>query len=112
MAEKRNPKTGRPRYKGNNGDKTRRVTSRRIRRENGLAHLKPPKFKDYLTLSEVALAIPIDPIWLKRLEAQDRIPRAARVPMGKLQMRLWSPEQVEEIRTIIEGHKIGRPKES
>jgi len=103
----KNPKTG-VKF-GGAADHGRQITGRRMR-QTGLEHLKPPRFKDYKTMSEVAAEIPVDGRWLRRLEAEDRIPRAQRVPMGKLEMRLWSPEQVEEIKRIIEGHKVGRPK--
>jgi hypothetical protein len=78
-----------------------------------LQHLKPKKFRDYLTLGEVAMKLGHDPRWLTRLEAAGRIPKATRVDHGKLSYRLWSPAQVEEIRTIIQSHKPGpRPKGS
>lgn len=112
---KNNPKTGRPPYDGMNP--SREVTSRVIRRTTlagtrSLDYLKPKRFKNYMTLSEVALFVPVDPSWLKRLEAEGRIPIAARVPMGKLEVRLWSPAQAEEIKRIIEGHHVGRPPKS
>jgi hypothetical protein len=109
-ARKKNPKTGK-KVSAFPYDHHRKTTGRKMR-ATGLSHLKPRKFKDYLTMGEAAALIPVDPRWLRRLEAEDRIPRAQRVPMGTLEMRLWSPEQVEEIRTIIEGHKVGRPKTS
>jgi hypothetical protein len=74
--------------------------------------IKPPRFKDYMTKSEVSIKLSVDPRWLERLEAAGRIPRAMRVEHGKLGYRLWSPAQVEEIREIIKGHKVGRPKNS
>jgi hypothetical protein len=74
--------------------------------------IKPPQFKDYLTKSEVSIKLSVDPRWLERLEAAGRIPKAARVAHGKLEYRLWSPKQVEEIRQIMEGHRVGRPKSS
>jgi hypothetical protein len=74
--------------------------------------IKPPRFKDYMTLGEVSLKLGHDPRWITRLEAAGRIPKATRVAHGKLDYRLWSPAQVEEIRQIIKGHKVGRrPKD-
>lgn len=110
-ARKKNPKTGQHFHDAQAYDRHRKTSGRMMRR-TGLAHLKPKKFKDYKTMSEVAAEIPVDTRWLRRLESEDRIPRAQRVPMGTLQMRLWSPEQVEEIKTIIAQHKVGRPKGS
>lgn len=74
-----------------------------------LSYFKPARFKDYLTLAELAEFIPCDPSWIKQLERDGRIPKAARVKRGKLSIRLWSPEQANEIRQIISTHKVGRP---
>ncbi len=100
-----------PRKKAKTGRKPYTVTVKR-RRASGprdISYLKPPKFKHYLTLSEMAEFVPCDPTWLKFLEREERIPKAQRVQHGQLMVRLWSPEQAEEIRTIIDGHKVGRP---
>lgn len=75
-----------------------------------LDYFKPPKFKDHLTLAELALQIGKDPSWIRVLEAEGRIPKAVRVPRGKLQIRLWSPEQADEIAKIISKHRPGRPR--
>lgn len=94
------------------GDKYSGLAIRRKNRGRGprnLDYLKPPKFRNYLTIGEVAEFVPVDPKWLVRLEKADRIPRAQRVQRGKLSVRLWSPKQAEEIRRIIEGHHVGRP---
>jgi hypothetical protein len=48
---------------------------------------------------------------LRKLERAGRIPMAKRVQRGKLSIRLWSPEQHDEIIRIIDGHQVGRPKE-
>jgi hypothetical protein len=105
----------RKKFSGNQGGKN--ATGARARGQGakgprGLDYLKPKKFRDYLTSSELALFVPCDPRWLKRLEEQGRIPEAQRVPMGELQIRLWSPEQAKEIKSIILGHQRGRPSNS
>jgi hypothetical protein len=71
--------------------------------------MKPKGFEDYFTLKETSLAVQRDPAWLRKLEAADRIPKAHRVKVGKLSVRLWSPRQVDEIRTVISRMKRGRP---
>jgi hypothetical protein len=86
---------------------TRRY-SMKVRRDTG--YLKPKKFQDYMTLSEVASAVERDPSWIRLLEANDRIPKATRIKRGQLQIRLWSPAQVDEIRAIIATHRPGRPQ--
>lgn len=75
-----------------------------------VAYLKPAKFKDYLTLTELAEYVLRDPSWIRLLESEDRIPRAQRIKRGKLQIRLWSPEQAEEVKAIIATHHPGRPR--
>lgn len=112
MAEKRSKKTGRRVATGQNAE--RRITTNRAKGkamggQRTLDYMKPERFKDYLTITELAIFVPADISWIRKLEREDRIPKAQRVPMGKLQIRLWSPEQAEEIKQIIRGHKIGRP---
>lgn len=74
-----------------------------------LGYFKPPRFKNHMTLAEMAEFIPCDPSWLRWLEREGRIPKAARVKRGKLSIRLWSPAQANEIKEIISNHKVGRP---
>lgn len=74
-----------------------------------VSYLKPKKFQTYLTLSELSREIGKDPSWLRALEKEGRIPKASRAKRGKLEVRLWSPDQVEEIRGIIAEHRVGRP---
>ena len=73
-------------------------------------YLKPLKFRDYLTLSELSKLVERDPSWIRALERDGRIPKASRVKRGELQVRLWSPEQAEEIAEIISHHRPGRPR--
>lgn len=75
-----------------------------------VAYLKPTKFKHYLTLAEMAEKVGRDPSWLRHLEREERIPRAKRVKRGKIQIRLWSPDEANEIVRIISTHHPGRPR--
>jgi len=75
-----------------------------------VSFLKPEKFQDYLTLTELSRAVNKDTSWLKHLERDGRIPEAARVKHGALLVRLWSPAQVTEIREILSQMRPGRPK--
>jgi hypothetical protein len=74
-----------------------------------IAYLKPARFKDYLTLSEVARAVNRDPSWIRLLEGDRRIPKAHRIQRGQVSVRLWSPAQVEEIKKILSEMRVGRP---
>jgi hypothetical protein len=78
-------------------------------RVRDLAYMKPSNYVNHMTLSEVAREIGCDPSWIRKLERADRIPKAVRVQRGAISVRLWSPEQVEEIREIIDSHQPGRP---
>jgi hypothetical protein len=75
-----------------------------------VAYLKPKRFQHYLTLAEMAEHCERDPSWIRWLEAEGRIPRAQRVKRGKIMVRLWSPEQADEIKAIIATHHPGRPR--
>lgn len=77
----------------------------RIKRD--LSYLKG-NYTNYLTVAELARAIDRDPSWIYQLDRQGRIPKARRVKRGQLQMRLYSPEQVKEIKVIISSMKQGR----
>lgn len=75
-----------------------------------VSYLKPNKFRNYLTLSELSRMVGRDPSWIRALERDDRIPKASRVKRGELEVRLWSPEQAKEIQAIIAQHRPGRPR--
>lgn len=81
------------------------VTRSRMR---DVSHLKPERFQDHMTLTEVVRDVKRDPSWIKKLEREGRIPKAQR--FGKLRTRLWSPKQVEEIRQVIANSRPGRPR--
>lgn len=74
-----------------------------------LEYLKPEKFQDHYTITELSQYVGKDASWLKRLEREGRIPTAARVEFGSLEVRLWSPQQVDEIVEIMSHMKVGRP---
>lgn len=74
-----------------------------------VSFLKPDRFVDYFTLTELSREVNRDTSWLKHLEREDRIPKAHRVQHGALSIRLWSPAQVEEIRQILSQMRPGRP---
>jgi hypothetical protein len=81
-------------------------------RRRDLAYLKPPKFKQYVTIRELSDIVEKDISWIRKLERDNRIPKASRVKRGRLEVRMWSPEQVDEIERIIAGHHKGRPRGS
>lgn len=80
----------------------------RERAMRDLDYLKPEKFRHYFTMSECARAVGRDPSRLRKLEARGLLPKAHRVRAGQLEIRLWSPEQVEEIKEIFANLKPGR----
>lgn len=73
---------------------------------------KPRNFEDYLTLAEVGQEVGRDPRTIRKLENENKLPKAKRMRVGKLNVRLWSPAQVEEIKEILSHRKAGRPRGS
>ena len=80
--------------------------------QRDLSYLKPPKFRNHVTLVELSRIVNRDPSRIKQLERAGRIPVPARIKRGTLEIRLWSPAQVEEIREIISQMRPGRPRGS
>jgi hypothetical protein len=74
-----------------------------------LEFLKPKKFRNHMTIAELARYVKRDPSRIRQLEKQDRIPKAIRITRGELEIRLWSPEQCEEIKAIVNSLRPGRP---
>lgn len=72
-------------------------------------YMKPEGFKDYLTITEMSKAVDRDISWLRKLERDGKIPKAHRVKVGKLSVRLWSPAQRDEINIIVNSLRRGRP---
>jgi DNA-binding transcriptional MerR regulator len=76
-----------------------------------LTYVKPAKFKNYLTIGELSDYLGVGTIWLRKLERQDRIPKPSRLKItDSYSIRLYSPSQVEEIRSILATHRVGRPR--
>lgn len=75
-----------------------------------MAYMKPEGYEKFMTLTEVSRAVGRDTRWIRRLENENRIPKAYRVQAGELQVRLWSPEQVNEIREVLSNMRRGRPR--
>jgi len=74
-----------------------------------VSYMKPSKFRNYLTLTELAVEVGKDTSWIRKLEAAGRIPIPRRVQRGEILVRLYSPAQVEEIRDILSRMQRGRP---
>jgi len=75
-----------------------------------LNHFKPRKFRHYYTLAEVAEAVHRHKSRIVKLEAEGKIPKASRVQAGEISIRLWSPDQVEEIKWLLRTTiRPGRP---
>lgn len=74
-----------------------------------VSYLKPERFRNYFTIGELCEEVDKRPKWMKQLEKDGRIPKAMRVKRGKVELRLWSPAQVIEIKEILSTHRVGRP---
>ena len=75
-------------------------------------HLKPPKFKHYLTLGELSRRVKKDRDWIRRLEREGRIPEGIRHRVAGQQIRLYPPARVREIEEFFSNQRPGRPKGS
>lgn len=82
----------------------------RVRPMRDLDYWKPQGCKDWLTLKELSEHVQRDMKWLRILEREGRIPKAIRIKRGKLEIRLWSPEQAKEVELILQTLKPGRPR--
>ncbi len=71
---------------------------------------KPEGFETYSTLAEVCAIVGRDRRRITQLEAAGRIPSPIRVPHGSHHVRLYSPVEVERIRTHFANVKNGRPR--
>jgi hypothetical protein len=84
----------------------------RTLRMRDVTYLKPKGYEEYLTLTELSREIQRDESWIRRLERAGRLPKPRRFPAGEIMFRLYSPMQVDEIRSIMHSLKRGRPKKS
>lgn len=71
-----------------------------------LSYLKPRNYRHYLTLAELCAWLDTQgekrhKTSIMKLEAEGKIPRAARAQCGQLEIRLWSPVQAEEILKLL-----------
>jgi hypothetical protein len=58
---------------------------------------KPKDKQDWLTMTELARKCGRDVSWLRRLDRQGQLPKAARVKVGRLSVRLYSPAKADQI---------------
>jgi predicted DNA-binding transcriptional regulator AlpA len=80
----------------------------RLRRDP--SYFKPKKFKHYKTRKEVAVLLGVDESWLYKREKDGTIPSPARIKRGLLEIRLYSPEVIDEIAKIKAKIKPGPKK--
>ena len=90
----------------------RKKLAKRYRPPQKTDRYKPHNAKDWLTISELSEETGRDVSWLRRLEREGRIPKANRVQVGQLSVRLWPPYRVQEIKDILNGLHPGRPRGS
>lgn len=69
---------------------------------------KPEKYAHYLSLRELALYVERDPSRILKMERAGKINPPARIKRGELSIRLYSPEQAEEIKKFFATVKRGR----
>jgi hypothetical protein len=84
----------------------RKTANKKLRVEQ----MKPAKFKDYLTLGELALAVGRDKSRIRKLERAGKLPEGIRHKIGRMEVRLYPPARVEEIKQIFSQMRPGRPR--
>lgn len=67
---------------------------------------KPEGFKDYLTRHELCELVDRDRTRIRELERKGKLPLPIRVKVGKVMVRLYSPEHVANVVAFFEA----RPK--
>lgn len=72
---------------------------------------KPEGFKSYRTIQEVATIVQRSTDRIKQLEKAGRLPKPIRVKVGRLAVRLYSPDQVRKIKTHFKNAKPGNPNQ-
>lgn len=81
-----------------------------IKPHRDVSYFKSAKFPNHITLGELCRVVKRDRSWIRHLEATGRIPNPARVKRGKIEIRLYSPEQVKEVDRILKTLRPGRPR--
>jgi hypothetical protein len=87
----------------------KREIIRRPKHDHRVKGFKPKGYDGWMTLGELSVVVNRDRDYLRRLERNDRLPIPKRIKRGKLQVRLYSPKQVEECKEILSKMKMGRP---
>lgn len=72
--------------------------------------MKPRGHEKWLTITELSVKVGKDISWIRKLERENKLPKAKRFKHGELRIRLWSPAQVEEIAEIFSRMRRGRPR--
>lgn len=83
------------------------MTNRERARQRRFNEWKPKGYEDWLTLGELSIALKKDRDYLRKLEREDRLPIPKRIRRGALEVRLYSPAQVEEARMILSRMRPG-----
>lgn len=71
---------------------------------------KPDKYKNYLTMAELCAKVQRDRRRITQLEKASVLPAPIRVNVGRLKVRLYSPEQVKLIVKHFKNAKPGNPR--
>lgn len=71
---------------------------------------KPKGFENYLTINELCQVVNRTRSRIQQLERQGRILAPIRVKIGRLSVRLYSPEDVEQLKHHFATVKSGRPR--
>lgn len=70
---------------------------------------KPEGFEDHLTMAELCARVSRSRDRIEQLEKEGRIPVPIRAKVGRLKVRLYSPEQADMIEEHFRNAKPGNP---
>lgn len=71
---------------------------------------KPDNLRDHLTMAEVCAKVSRSRDRIKQLEKEGVLPSPIRVKVGRLRVRLYSPQEVKRIEQHFKNAKPGRPR--
>jgi hypothetical protein len=68
---------------------------------------KPADKQDWMTVTELARLVERDPTWIRKLDREGKLPKAARFKVGRLSIRLYTPAQQVEIQQLFKDAAWG-----
>lgn len=74
------------------------------------ARWKPPTMRNFLTIGELADAVERTTNRIRTLEREGVLPKPVRVKVGRLRVRLYSPQEVRQVKAHFKRAQDGPRK--